>query len=194
MNTVVITPAATRDLIALEDFKTDAGITVDTDDAYLERAISRASAVVESYCSRVFAVETVSDTFNPDGAYQRLRLSRFPVVEVTSITDDGVTLVEDDDYVLDYKIGVIRFLARRCSDALVATYSAGYETIPLDIQGAVGEIVKALQFNKSRDPSLKSENILSGLYAYSLFDANSSGAGTATQVSAVLEPYRNRSL
>jgi hypothetical protein len=181
--TTVIEAADTYDLITLDDFKVDAGITTDADDVYLARAISRASSAIMTYCGRVFAVETVRDDFIESSA-GALLLSRYPVISVTEAS--GVS----SGYTIDSARGMI--LGPGASSSASVTYTAGYESIPLDLQGAVGEIVKALQFNKSRDPSLRSENILSGLYAYTLFDAGSSGAGTAQQVAMILERYRPR--
>ena len=69
----------------------------------------------------------------------------------------------------------------------------GYDPIPIDLQAAATEMVKAVPFNRTRDPSLRSENILSGLYAYTLFDPASSGVqpGSVQQVAAsTLDFYR----
>lgn len=186
VSTVVITPAVTRDLITLENLRIDLGTAASADDEFLNRAISRASAAAETYCGRVFAVETIADTFA--ATCGPLWLSRAPVIEVTSVVRDETTLTADD-YVLDADTGRLRLTSGYGSEIIV-TYEAGYATIPLEIQGAVGEIVKALQFNRTRDPLLRSENILSGLYAYTLFDQGSSPAGTAQQVSNMLDAYR----
>lgn len=188
-STEIITPATSYGLVTLANFKIDAGITTDADDEYLERAILRASQAAATYCDRVFAVEMVADTFERMGCTTSLRLSRYPIIEVTAATADGVALTEGDDFRVDKQTGRIYPVSGYWSDPLVITYSAGLDPIPLDLQGAVGEMVKALQFNRSRDPSLRSENILSGLYAYTLFDANS-GAGTAQQVASILDYYR----
>lgn len=182
--TTVITPAASYDLVTLTDFKVDAGISIDTDDEYLERAISRASQAIMSYCGRVFAVETVRDDFACIKGSE-IVLSRFPVLSIESV--DGVPAA----YTLDSARGLISVASGQLSGSASVTYVAGLNPIPLDLQGAVGEVVKALQFNRSRDPSLRSENILSGLYAYTLFDANA-GAGTAKQVASILDRYRPR--
>lgn len=193
-STEIITPAGSHDLVSLADFKIDTGITTDTDDIYLQRAISRASAAAETYCDRVFAVETVRDTFEEIGCTSSLKLSRYPVIEIDTVDADGTALIEGTDYRVDYPIGRISPISGGWSSPLAVTYSAGLDPIPLDLQGAVGEMVKALQFNKSRDPSLRSENILSGLYAYTLFDTGTSGAGTGQQVAAILDFYRMPSL
>lgn len=182
--TTVITPAVSRSLVTLENLKLDLGIAVDTDDEFLTRAIAKASAIVETYCGRVFSVETVQDVFAaPNGS--SLTLSRQPLVSVGSVTGD---LVQGVDYTYSY--GRLRLAAGYWGADTEIVYTAGYATIPLEVQAAVGELVKTFQFNRSRDPLLKSENILSGLYAYTLADGNSAGAGTAKQVEMLLDPYR----
>lgn len=181
--TTVITPATSYDLVSLEDFKLDAGITSDVDDVYLERAISRASSAIMSYCGRVFAVETVKDDFACSGEGS-LVLSRYPVISVTATNGLGA------GYILDSARGIVSPTDGKWTGSVSFTYEAGLDPIPLDLQGATSEMVKALQFNRSRDPSLRSENILSGLYAYTLFDASTSSAGTAQQVAAILDYYR----
>lgn len=181
--TTVITPADSYDLVTLEDYKIDAGITTSTDDVYLARAISRASSAIMTYCGRIFAAEEVRDDFTCHNEHS-LILSRFPVISVTSMT--GVSA----GHTLDSARGLI--LGSTGTGPASITYVAGLDPIPLDLQGAVGEVVKALQFNKSRDPSLRSENILSGLYAYTLFDSSTSASGTAQQVAAILDRYRPR--
>lgn len=192
VSTTVITPAVSRSLISLENLRIDLGTAASADDEFLERAIARASTVAETYCGRVFAAETVEDRFCC-GPYGALWLSRSPVIEIVSITNDGEA-VDASSYHLDRAIGRIVPLSFSWGSEVLVRYEAGYAEIPLDIQGAVGEIVKALQFNRTRDPLLRSENILSGLYAYTLFDANASPAGTAQQVAAILDSYRTVSL
>ena len=179
--TEVITPAESYDLIDLDTLKLDLGITVDTDDEYLQRAISRASVAIMGYCGRVFAVETVTDSFSPNGS-SSLVCSHYPVIEVESALGG---------YNLDMRRGLICHPTSSWTSAFSITYSGGYEEIPLDLQAAVLEVVKAIQFNRTRDPQLRSESILSGLYAYTLFDSKSLPAGTPGQVAGILDRYRS---
>lgn len=194
--TRVLTEADTRDLISLEDYKIDAGITISTDDEYLQRRISEASAAIEVFTDRVFAVEGIEDTFvrdeNCEPNYRLpIRTSRFPIIDVVSVSQDDMDLVEGTDFLVDQRGGKItRKGGAWGTGDIVVTYDAGYETIPADLQGAVREIVKAMQFSKTRDPLLRSENILSGLYAYTLFAPGEVPAGTVAQVVPQLFPYR----
>jgi hypothetical protein len=189
--TTIVTPAASRDLVSLADLKIDLGISTDADDAYLQRAISRASEAIELYCGRIFAVETLKEEYAYGYGRSGLRTSRFPVISVTSIEAGGRTLMDGEDYRLDAVAGRIATMGGAWfGGPLVIEYTAGFNPIPLPIQAAVTEMVKALQFNRTRDPLLRSENILSGLYAYTLFDPGTVAAGTPQQVMAILDSYR----
>lgn len=191
-STTVIVPADSYDLVTLDDLKADLGIIVDTDDDFLTRAIGKASSAAAQYCGRVFPAETVEEVFDLCGkTSDTLLASRTPIVEITSITQGDTVLTAGDDYRYDAKSGIIYRVGGRWSgDDIAVTYAGGFDPIPLDLQGAAIDMVKALQFNRSRDPLLRSENILSGLYAYTLFDPSTAAAGTPQQVSAALDAYR----
>jgi hypothetical protein len=186
--TTVVTPAESYDLVSLENLKLDLGIVTDADDDYLQRAISRASAAVSAYCNRVFVVESVQDVFVCSGS-ESLVAGRFPIISDT-LEIGGDTYEEGGAYRLDARRGIVELASGIWPSALTITYDAGFDPIPLDLQAAVSDMVKALQFNRSRDPQLRSENILSGLYAYTLFDPGALPAGTPRQVSAILDHYR----
>jgi hypothetical protein len=86
--TSIIEAADDYDLVTLQDVKDDLGITVTTDDAYLERRITELSAVAQHYMNRTLQMETVRDQFWPQrdpypwqlpGGVMPLQLSRWPI-------------------------------------------------------------------------------------------------------------------
>jgi hypothetical protein len=202
ITTTLLTPASSHDLVTLVNLKADLAIAVTTDDTFLSRAIAKASQAAGQFCNRVFVDEKVQDVF--DIGFPRLQwagervlqTSRFPVSAITSITEHGTPLVRDTDYRIDPATGcMLRLNAAGQviswgSTPVTAIYNGGFATIPLDLQDAVTTIVKSLRFNRTRDPALRSENILSGLYAYTLFDQTQVPSGTAEQVASTLEAYR----
>lgn len=200
--TIVTVPADSYDLVTLADLKADLNILDTSQDAFLSRAISKASAAASQYCNRVFAFETVADTFDLSfsrlqwGGEGSLQASRWPVGTITSLIEAGTALVQDTDYRIDIASGIIWRLGSSGlvtswrNSPVVFTYAAGFDPIPFDLQDAATKIVQALQFNRTRDPMLRSENILSGLYAYTLFDPSTMPAGTADQVASTLDNYR----
>ena len=191
--TTIITPADSYDLVTLDDLKSDLSIVGTGDDEYLARAISKASLAAARYCDRTLVAETVEDRFDLGwSSPSTLSLSHFPVIDLQTVSQDGAALVADVDYWLDASSGGLTRIGCGWGGAtILVRYEGGYEDIPLDLQGAATDIVKALQFNRTRDPLLRSENILSGLYAYTLFDGSSgASAGTAMQVRSTLDSYR----
>ena len=62
-------------------------------EALLETLISRASAVVERLCGRVFAREDVTETIEGSGRVELL-LERTPVLSLTSVELDGAAVAD----------------------------------------------------------------------------------------------------
>jgi hypothetical protein len=198
----VVTPADSVDLTILANVKAELGITGTAEDSTIETWIDQASAACTAYCNRVFAEETVAETFrNRDGERTRvILLDRFPVTDVTSVVEDGTTLTENTDFEVDPATGRVYRLSSDLDvdwsfSKLVVTYTGGYAllgALPYNVERACIGLVKLLRANATRDPSLRSENILSGLYSYTLFNPSSDYvAGLPGDVEALLAPYRN---
>ncbi|MGE0701408.1 MAG: phage head-tail connector protein [Hyphomicrobiaceae bacterium] len=157
------TPAGTEyDLITVATARAALGIVDQADDATLQGFVSRASGVIASYCNRVFAVETVTETFRLDRLQEDLLLSRYPVIAVTSIVENGNALTVNTDYEVDAAKGIITRLYNdraawwpMCKVTIV--YSAGYETKPGNLQQACVELVKSYYLSADRDPMVRSE-------------------------------------
>src|ERR1700682_4613996 len=139
---LTVTIAATSyDLTELSDVKEELGVNDGASDVVLARYISGASQAAMQYCNRVFAVETVSEKFLAAhagrlfcGGVKPLQLTRWPIITVTSVTEDSVLLVENTDYLVDKANGQLTRLdssgyPRVWSPlTLVVVYSAGYAT------------------------------------------------------------------
>ena len=172
--TTVTTLAAVRDLTTLATVKDTLSIAGTADDAFLSRAISQCSAAIEQACNRVFALETVQDTVFP-GRVSALQLSRWPVVSVISVTEDGEALIAGTGFTTDAAVGR---LIRMDTDGtprpwraiqVAVTYQAGYvlpgdvsgaaRTLPFDIEDATLRLVVARYAERRRDPFIKSEEV-----------------------------------
>lgn len=88
----VVTPAQSYDLTVLATVKAELGITDRSEDENLTRWIKQASDVIAKYCNRVFAQETVSETFRLATRESNLLLSRYPVVSIAAVQETGETL------------------------------------------------------------------------------------------------------
>jgi len=203
--TAVVTAAKSADLVPLIQLKDDLAITSNKDDDYLKRTISRESAAAAQYCNRVFAVETVTDTidlqrdafpYQVPGGVRAVQLSRWPVVTLTSLTENGEALTEGTDFRVDYKSGqVLRlgvdatFVVPWQALPIVVTYSAGYATIPLDVQDAVTRMVKSRYLARTRDPYLKEDDV-SGIGRQVFWVSNGTQGNLTPDVSDILDNYR----
>jgi len=145
----VVTPASSRDLTTLATVKTELAIpsTDTSNDGFLSSGITQSSAVIASYCGRIFQVEALQDVFylrrgafpwRPAPQPDPLQLARWPVTAVASAVQtlsDGTTntLVQGTDFTLDAARG---WLYRLDSEGriswswepqiLTVQYSAGY--------------------------------------------------------------------
>lgn len=209
--TTLVTPAVAPsggvvyDLTTLPVVKADLGITTGTDDLFFKGLISRASAAAASYCNRVFPVETVTDEFFPicgpglsvlsrDRA--PLTLSRWPIVAVTTVTENAVVLVAGTDFRIDYDKGQLIRIDSSGNPSywpnyqLAITYSAGYATIPYDVIDAVIRMVKNRWFMRTRDSSLRQQAI-PGVIEQQFWVATGAEAGAMTpDVVDLLDGYR----
>lgn len=179
--TRVTVPAGSRDLTTLGTVKDMLAVPGNTDDAFLARAITQCSVAAEQYCNRVFALDTVEDTVflqtDPyphmlPGGLSALQLSRWPIVAILGVTEDGVSLAAGTGFVPDVATGrLIRLDSdgnRRSWHAakVVAESQAGYglpgdttRTLPYDIEDAVCRLIGARWAERRRDPYLKAEEV-----------------------------------
>jgi hypothetical protein len=134
-----------------------------------------------------------------DGSgYPELLLPQYPIVALDSLTLDGAILPQAQGsnqwgYVLDVSAGVVSLAGgafTRGKANVTATYRAGYETIPPDLAQAALEQT-AVRFQESAAGGGRL-----GVAARTLPDGSVSYASTPllSQVAAVLDRYRNRSL
>jgi hypothetical protein len=167
----VITPAATQRLVTLESVRRELDLRDDGDDVLLAALIDQASDAVRGWCSRSFALETVSETFRLRRVTDSLLLARWPVVSVASITHDGSALTAAD-YEMELDRGIVYRLdgadSRDCwrPGKIVVQYDAGYilpdaanRTLPQAIERATIALVKAAWFARQRDPMVREEDV-----------------------------------
>ena len=170
----VVTPAASYDLTTLDVIKDELSITDGSKDNTLKRYLTWSSLALSQACNRVFPVETVTDEVWPEpstwslpSAMEIFQLSRWPLVfgSVTSVTENGIVLVDGTDYRVDYARGqLIRLdisgrLRHWAALPLAATFAGGFSIIPGDLADAVTRMTRNRFRSKGRDSYLMSENI-----------------------------------
>lgn len=140
-------PINPRYLIGLGDaraqLKLPAGVTVHDDDLLLY--IAAATPIIEDLVSAAVLPQTVEE--RRDGGGQVIRLWRGPVRSMTGITEDGVSLVEGEGFVVDEAGLVWRGTSprsacwRRGARNVVITYEVGPAQIHPAVLTAARELV-----------------------------------------------------
>lgn len=148
-------PNATE-LVALADLKTYLGITSSGQDAKLSAVKTDIEDAVKKYCGRDLLVPSTPYTeyYAGDGS-QRLIVDQRPVVSVSSIYIDPSCLFESGSLVPNLNSGspaelissqrqldsgiieLFSYAFLRGRRSVKITYSAGYATVPSDLQRAV---------------------------------------------------------
>jgi hypothetical protein len=214
----VITPAPSQDLVSLATVRDELQSKA-SDNAYLTRIKRQASSAIASYCDRVFITETVSEQFRgrgpifaflgsgqylgylADGAStphsDPVTLRRFPVVSITSITEDGVVLAAGVDYELDAARGFINRLWNDMQrpwdfDKLVVEYSAGYaaDAVPDDLQDAALRLITARYAARGRDPMLRQYSVPGVLEETFWVGAVGDNGAMPPEVAGLIDQYR----
>jgi hypothetical protein len=137
--------------------------------------ISQASAAIQKYCARVFAVETLTEMIYPQldafpsqvpGGLQPLQLSRWPIVSVTSVNvfkilNTPCLLVSDTDFTVKNEPGQLLRMNSwngylSCWDPVPTevVYQAGYASVPDDLVDACMRLISKSYWNRNRDPSI----------------------------------------
>ncbi len=139
-------------LVTKAEYKAYAGITSTTQDAVIDSIIPKVSELTKAICGRTF-VDYVNDAKVEyfEGGLPEYIPKEYPVLSVSSLeysADFGNTysaLTEFTDFVLRKSTDTIFSLNTNGFpegvNAYKLTYTAGYETLPLDLKLAVLDLV-----------------------------------------------------
>lgn len=182
-------------LTTLENVKESLSITASDDDDLLKRLINAATELIESETGRRFK-KTDHEGELHDGEGQDLALTNYPILDSDDSETDPVIshvydsrgnsdVIDEDTYRYNKKIGnVFRSSGwPEGSDNISVDYTAGYETIPSDLEQACIELV-SLTYNRRKSLGIKDES--DGAYSISYADAQKS-----PQTQTVIELYKN---
>ena len=141
--------AQASDLCLLADVREYLGLTVTTSDNLLQRMITSCSTWIKSWSNRDYVTGTYTDRFDGND-YREITVSQYPIVSISSITIDGVT-VDPTKYKADSEGFPFIELTdgtvfTRGTKNVVISYTAGYGTltlgtIPQDVVQACIELV-----------------------------------------------------
>lgn len=161
-------------LTTVENVKGYLGISVASDDALLDRLVSSASAYIQSWLNRSFALTTYTDTFDGMGFNSRM-VSNYPITAVTSVLVDTQAIpLAPNTLASGYAFAERKVVLRgytfnsgvlNCS----VTYTAGYASVPPEIGQACIEIV-ANRYREKDRIGLTSKGLAGETIAYSQKD------------------------
>jgi len=203
----VTTAASTRDFTRLDTVRQELSIRGRQDDALLLRWIRESSAAIEDYLTRRIVLETISEVFRLDHSCREvaaavpLRLSRWPVTAIASITECDQAL-QTTDYELASDSGL---LWRLCDDRrrpwnwgkVTIAYTAGYEllkTLPRAIEQACLELIKLRWSAKGRDPTVRAERVEGVDEVTYWVGAIGENGALPPKVTALIDSYREPNL
>lgn len=179
----------TTALTTRAEFKSYAGITNTKWDTVIDALITQASAAIERECNRIFGVTSYTEQYDGTDTALVLTLRQYPVVSVTDVRDDAArefaatSVIDSTNYYVDTAAGIIRFDGWRLQRGygnIRVTYSAGYSTVPSDIQLACHKLMGAF-FNQRRDDGQATAALGMVTYNYQ--------AAWSDDVCALIEPY-----
>jgi len=154
-------------LVSLANTKTFLGITNNEKDDVLNILIAAMSDFIEGYCSRTFASTVYTDEEYDGNAAYEMRLKNFPVITFTSLeknnkwnNNDDWEDVDTEDYWVDLDTGIVTktTVFNKGKQNYRANYTAGYATIPNDLQYACMVMVSEALARKD-NTGLKSESL-----------------------------------
>lgn len=170
---ITVTSAAESKLLTtVTNFKELIGKSDTVDDTLLAKIISRASNAVVGYCGREFAKQTYTETLKGDGT-PFLRLSRIPIVSITSVSYQGVAVSASDYVVNEPEQGVVtnlnsywqytgykyEYSVVYVAGYVLPSFATGTVDLPPDIEQAVLEVAKIMWFSRKDDLSVTQETV-----------------------------------
>lgn len=140
-------------LDTLANVKLRLGITISSDDAFLQQQINVISDVIEAYCGRKFAEANWIQTYYKEDLNRGLILEtyHYPIVQLNDpVSIDGLNLL-DTQIRVHKPTGNIRRVdgSYFWGDAIIVTYKSGYAVIPSPIIEVLDSLVSE-RYNKKK--------------------------------------------
>lgn len=201
----VTTAAADRSLLTIEELRAAVGVTDGSKDAALTSLGLRVSASITAACKvwpagatpPTLREEVLTETYRHRDRHAQLRLSRRPIVSITSITEDDTALTPDE-YEVDPTTGIISRLDadwplqwlpwRAC--LITVVYTAGWATVPDDLKLAAVKLATTFWTEAGRDPNLRRVEV-PGVLLREYWVPPTTDPAFPQEVIDLLSPYMN---
>lgn len=134
------------DLTTVSSVKAWLNITAGADDALLSRMVSSASDFVQTWLNRNIVSQTYQDVFDGNGGNKYMTFA-YPVNAVASVFVDGIAIPASSSpltpgYVASKtRVSLIGYAFSNGLQNCVVNYTAGYASIPTEIEQSCIEIV-----------------------------------------------------
>lgn len=170
-------------LTSLDNLKEVLGVTDNAQDALLTNLINRATDTIESYCGRRFASTAYTDEEYDGTGTRYINAKQYPITALTAYehnsgasgTTDWNTLQNDYIKYIDDGQGPGQFLYDQGFIRGIRnyrfTYTAGYTTIPYDLEQACLDLCTWF-YNSRKNMGLQSETLGEYSYTKSVFTGN----------------------
>jgi hypothetical protein len=167
---------AAGDLTTLENVKgwLSPPLTSTGDDALLTRLITAASQFIETWLNRAVATQSYAETRDGDGG-RRLVFAHTPVTAIASLTIDGIAIPPAPDAASPgfvFSPTVLYLQGWRFTPGyqnVVASYTAGYDATPPEIEQACIELV-VLRYKERDRIGQVSKNLAGEVVAFAQKD------------------------
>jgi hypothetical protein len=157
----VLTPATSYALLTLDELKAILNVPLaDTsEDTQLQMLIDQYSDVIATMCNRVFAYESVEETWRC-GDSPRLFLTRYPVADadLVSVESPRGSVLDPTIYELENASGKLR-IEGAWAEPVTVTYSGGYQlpdAAPQALKAATGMLIQAARGQARMTSGLRS--------------------------------------
>lgn len=203
----LVTAAADTALLTIEQMRAAAGLAAgdQSKDTALEECGEAVAAAIARACGVEAAgatpptlrQEEVEETLRIGSGVAELVLARRPVVEVATVVEAGVELGEDD-----YEILAASGILRRISSdettcwakgRIVATYTAGFDTVPADLRLAASKLFASFWSESGRDGNLKRVRI-EGVSEREYWVPPTTDPAIPQDILDLLRPYTNTTI
>ena len=156
-------------VVSLENVKSFLGITNDSQNELLKLLINQSTEFIESATNRRIK-ETVHTYEKFDGNGEKeIQLKEYPIIIPPNVilqknnaidnSDDWET-IDATDYFIDTDTGILRMNSKFCrgKNNYRATYTAGYSTVPYDLQYVSMSVISET-LNRRKSMGISSERL-----------------------------------
>jgi len=173
----ILVPAVSHALISLDELKTALGGESGSDEQ-MQWLIDTQSAVIARMCNRIFAKETLIETWR-ELSDRRLYLTHWPVKEadIASVTTNGNDIM--NDWELDEREGKLSIFTGR-TEPIRIEYTGGYllpDEAPLPLKQAVALMVNTSKSEQAA-ASLSGVRMISHKESRVMFHSPTSGGSS----------------